>query len=234
MGGIDWRHLTNYPAVRTTLVVLGFILIALTPLVGPIPGPGGVVVFAAGLHRDLAGRLPTSSTLPMVASSGLLLVAAAQLLGSGLTTEFVFGVQDPEQLVPETAVLFGHWIGTIPWLWGTAGLTAVALGCGDVVAVGPGTGRIRVGDRVVVYHISGCGQCDERVEQRRTALQLGLPHAPHGHVGVLRDREQVETGVLDAFSQLRDVLRADPDHDAVLHRWLLLTRVRGGPLPDSS
>lgn len=87
-----------------------------------------VVVFAAGLHRDLAGRLPTSSTLPMVASSGLLLVAAAQLLGSGLTTEFVFGVQDPEQLVPETAVLFGHWIGTVPWLWGTAGLTAVALG----------------------------------------------------------------------------------------------------------
>lgn len=87
-----------------------------------------MVVFAAGLHRDLAGRLPASSTLPMVASSGLLLVAAAQLLGSGLTTEFVFGVQDPELLVPETAVLFGHWIGTIPWLWGTAGLTAVALG----------------------------------------------------------------------------------------------------------
>jgi ribonuclease P protein component len=49
MGKIDWRHLTNYPAVRTALVVVGFILIALTPLVGPIPGPGGVVVFAAGL-----------------------------------------------------------------------------------------------------------------------------------------------------------------------------------------
>jgi ribonuclease P protein component len=49
MGKIDWRHLTNYPAVRSALVVLGFILIGLTPLVGPIPGPGGVVVFAAGL-----------------------------------------------------------------------------------------------------------------------------------------------------------------------------------------
>src|SRR3954462_290597 len=46
---IDWRHLTNYPAVRSALVVVGFILIALTPLVGPIPGPGGVFVFAAGL-----------------------------------------------------------------------------------------------------------------------------------------------------------------------------------------
>ena len=49
MGRIDWRHLTNYPLVRSMLVVLGFILIGLTPLVGPIPGPGGVVVFAAGL-----------------------------------------------------------------------------------------------------------------------------------------------------------------------------------------
>ena len=48
MGRIDWRHLTNYPAVRSALVVLGFILIGLTPLVGPIPGPGGVIVFAAG------------------------------------------------------------------------------------------------------------------------------------------------------------------------------------------
>jgi threonine dehydrogenase-like Zn-dependent dehydrogenase len=33
--------------------------------------------------------------------------------------------------------------------------------CGQVVAVGPEVERIRVGDRVVVYHISGCGQCDE-------------------------------------------------------------------------
>jgi ribonuclease P protein component len=53
MGRIDWRHLTNYPAVRTALVVLGFMLIALTPLVGPIPGPGGVLVFAAGLSLVL-------------------------------------------------------------------------------------------------------------------------------------------------------------------------------------
>jgi threonine dehydrogenase-like Zn-dependent dehydrogenase len=32
---------------------------------------------------------------------------------------------------------------------------------GEVVAVGPGVHRVRPGDRVVVYHISGCGQCDE-------------------------------------------------------------------------
>jgi threonine dehydrogenase-like Zn-dependent dehydrogenase len=33
--------------------------------------------------------------------------------------------------------------------------------CGEVAEVGPGTQRLRVGDRVVVYHICGCGQCDE-------------------------------------------------------------------------
>ncbi len=86
-----------------------------------------MVVFAAGLQRRLVEAVGTESLLPAVASSGLLLVAAAQLLGSGLTTEFVFGVQDPDLLVPETAVLFGHWIGTIPWLWGTAGLAALAV-----------------------------------------------------------------------------------------------------------
>ncbi|WP_432548072.1 zinc-dependent alcohol dehydrogenase family protein [Kineococcus sp. SYSU DK004] len=32
---------------------------------------------------------------------------------------------------------------------------------GRVVAVGEGVHRIGVGDRVVVYHISGCGQCDD-------------------------------------------------------------------------
>ncbi|MEA3064242.1 MAG: ribonuclease protein component [Sphingomonadales bacterium] len=53
MGKIDWRHLTNYPAVRSALVVVGFFLIALTPVVGPIPGPGGVIVFAAGLSLVL-------------------------------------------------------------------------------------------------------------------------------------------------------------------------------------
>ena len=29
-------------------MALGWLLIALTPLVGPIPGPGGIIVFAAG------------------------------------------------------------------------------------------------------------------------------------------------------------------------------------------
>ena len=37
------------PVVRIALLVTGVLLIAVTPLVGIIPGPGGIFVFAAGL-----------------------------------------------------------------------------------------------------------------------------------------------------------------------------------------
>jgi hypothetical protein len=37
------------PIVRIALLVTGFVLIVATPLVGVIPGPGGIFVFAAGL-----------------------------------------------------------------------------------------------------------------------------------------------------------------------------------------
>ena len=33
--------------------------------------------------------------------------------------------------------------------------------CGEVVAVGPGCVRVGVGDRVVIYHIAGCGRCHD-------------------------------------------------------------------------
>lgn len=86
-----------------------------------------LVVFAAGLHRMLGEALPAGSLLPAIASSGLLLVAVAGLMGSALTTEFVFAAGQPDLMVVETFAVFGHWIGTVPWLWGTAGFAAVAL-----------------------------------------------------------------------------------------------------------
>lgn len=86
-----------------------------------------LVVFAAGLRRQLAQRTPADSLLPTVAWSGLVLVAACQFLGAGLTTEFVFSTGDPDLIVPENAAFFSHWMGTIPWLWGAAGLTALAV-----------------------------------------------------------------------------------------------------------
>ena len=51
--------------------------------------------------------------------------------------------------------------------------------CGQVVEVGPGCKRLTPGDRVVVYHIAGCGQCEEC----RHGYMIGCtsPHrAAHG------------------------------------------------------
>jgi hypothetical protein len=61
-----WRErlsgLTRILLVRQILVVTGCLLMAVSPLVGAIPGPGGVFVFAAGLslalkYSGLAKRL---------------------------------------------------------------------------------------------------------------------------------------------------------------------------------
>ena len=87
-----------------------------------------LVLFAAGLHRQLVRRTGPDSLVPGVAVAGLGLVAVAQLIGAGLTTEFAFALaEDPDLVVPEVAVFFNHWIGTIPWLWGGAGLTGLAV-----------------------------------------------------------------------------------------------------------
>jgi hypothetical protein len=86
-----------------------------------------VLVFGAGLKRRLDAQAPAGSLLPTGAASGLGLVAVAGLMGSALDTEFIFGVQDPDQMVPEVGVFFGHWVGTVPWLWVGAGVAAVAL-----------------------------------------------------------------------------------------------------------
>ena len=42
-------EMQKVPAVRTALFVAGLFLMAASPAVGALPGPGGVFVFAAGL-----------------------------------------------------------------------------------------------------------------------------------------------------------------------------------------
>ena len=49
----QWLALGRIPAVRTGLFVLGLLLMAVSPLLGILPGPGGIVVFAAGLALTL-------------------------------------------------------------------------------------------------------------------------------------------------------------------------------------
>ena len=48
-----WIALGKAPAVRTSLFVLGLLLMLSAPLVGVLPGPGGVIVFGAGLALTL-------------------------------------------------------------------------------------------------------------------------------------------------------------------------------------
>lgn len=55
--------------------------------------------------------------------------------------------------------------------------------CGQVVEVGPGCRRLRTGDRVVVYHISGCGSCAEC----RRGYAIGCLDASRAAYGWQRD-----------------------------------------------
>lgn len=87
-----------------------------------------LLVFAAGLRRRLSATTPTGSLLPEVAAGGLLLVSVVAMLGTGFTTEIVFGVTaDDVAMDPEFGAIVGHWVGTIPWLWLGAGVTGVAV-----------------------------------------------------------------------------------------------------------
>ncbi|QBR93089.1 hypothetical protein [Nocardioides euryhalodurans] len=85
-----------------------------------------LVVFAAGLHRRLRAALPDSA-IPTVALGGLLGTAVVSIMGSGLDTEFMMGVTEPDLVQDANAAMFNHWIGTIPWLWTLAGLAGLAL-----------------------------------------------------------------------------------------------------------
>lgn len=84
-------------------------------------------VFALGLARRLDQQAPVGSLLGKLAAWGLGLVSAALLLGSGLDTQFLFGLSDPSMLVPESGAFYTDWVATIPWLWLGAGLSGLAL-----------------------------------------------------------------------------------------------------------
>lgn len=44
-----WQALLDRPAVESSLFVLGVLLLVVSPVVGVIPGPGGIVVAGIGL-----------------------------------------------------------------------------------------------------------------------------------------------------------------------------------------
>ena len=49
----QWNAFLDHPVVEWTIFGLGLLLIALSPLAGVIPGPGGILVFAIGLAMVL-------------------------------------------------------------------------------------------------------------------------------------------------------------------------------------
>jgi len=83
-------------------------------------------VFAAGLQRRLRARLGNDHLAPPIAFAGLVGTAVVSVLGTGLDTEFI-AVTDQELINPASAAMFNHWIGTIPWCWVLAGLSAAAV-----------------------------------------------------------------------------------------------------------
>ena len=85
------------------------------------------VVFAAGLAARLRS-VARDSLAPVIALAGLLGTAVVSILGSGLDTEFMIALSsDPEAIVPEAAVMYNHWVGTIPWLFTMSGLAGLAV-----------------------------------------------------------------------------------------------------------
>lgn len=60
---------------------------------------------------------------------------------------------------------------------GAEGYQGVIAGhepCGQVIAEGPGLKRLKTGDRVIVYHISGCGVCHDC--RRGYMISCSSPH----------------------------------------------------------
>lgn len=86
-----------------------------------------LAVFGLGLVRRLRAVTPSSSMAPAAAGFGLLGTSVVLLLGGALDTEFIFGIANPESVLPETAALYNHWIGTVPGCWMLVGISALAV-----------------------------------------------------------------------------------------------------------
>jgi hypothetical protein len=49
LGRRRWRRFIDHPLVEWSLFAIGIVLLIVSPLVGAIPGPGGVIVAGIGL-----------------------------------------------------------------------------------------------------------------------------------------------------------------------------------------
>jgi hypothetical protein len=87
-----------------------------------------LVVFGAGLRRRLAEHEPVGSLLPTVAFSGLLLTAALNLVGGGISTELFWSLtRDVGETDPDAVISALTIFNTLPWVWAGAGLASGAV-----------------------------------------------------------------------------------------------------------
>lgn len=86
-----------------------------------------LLVFAAGLLRRLRQGSGSEALAPIIAFAGLAGTAVVQVIGTSLDTEFLFGLPQQDVLVDSNVVMYGHFIGTVPWCWVLAGLAGLAL-----------------------------------------------------------------------------------------------------------
>jgi len=49
----QWRRFIDHPVVEWTIFGLGVVLLLLAPLVGALPGPGGIIIAGVGLAMVL-------------------------------------------------------------------------------------------------------------------------------------------------------------------------------------
>lgn len=85
-----------------------------------------MIVFGAGLFRRLRAAAH-DGLAPVVALVGLAGTAVVSIMGSGLDTEFMIQTKDGVVVDDASAAMYGHWIGTIPWLWTLVGLSGLAI-----------------------------------------------------------------------------------------------------------
>ena len=94
---------------------------------------------------------------------------------------------------------------------GYQGVIAGHEPCGQIVKVGPGCKQFQAGDRVVIYHISGCGLCDECQHGYMISCHSGLRAAygwqrDGGHAPYLLAEENTCIHLPDSLSYIDGAL----------------------------
>ncbi|MGY1745386.1 hypothetical protein [Blastococcus sp. SYSU D00695] len=88
------------------------------------------LVFAAGLRRSLARQEPADSLVPGVAAAGVVVTAAAVLVGGGISTELYWALTGDQPFDPDTVGAHLALYNTLPWLWAGLGVSAAAVAVG--------------------------------------------------------------------------------------------------------